>query len=216
MKINTLLSVFAPKDVKFFPLLDEATSILVQSSVLLKELFSTENPERRNELCRLIKAEEVKGDKITKQTFKALNDTFLTPFDREDIHELADILDDVIDVINRCGQKVLLYSPQKLNKNSALLVDIIYKGCIEVQTAVTELQNLKKTDTQLRSHCREIKRLEEEADGIYETAIMSLFKEETSSVELIKMKEITQELEKAVNKINSTGKVIKSILVKYA
>ena len=78
MKINTLLSVFAPKDVKFFPLLDEATSILVQSSVLLKELFSTENPERRNELCRLIKAEEVKGDKITKQTFKALNDTFLT------------------------------------------------------------------------------------------------------------------------------------------
>ena len=57
---------------------------------------------------------------------------------------------------------------------------------------------------------------EEEADGIYETAIMSLFKEETSSVELIKMKEITQELEKAVNKINSTGKVIKSILVKYA
>ena len=56
MKINTLLSVFAPKDVKFFPLLDEATAILVQSSVLLKELFSTENPERRNELCRLIKA----------------------------------------------------------------------------------------------------------------------------------------------------------------
>ncbi|MCD8471607.1 MAG: hypothetical protein LRY33_03425 [Parabacteroides chartae] len=53
-------------------MLDEATSILVQSSVLLKELFSTENPERRNELCRLIKAEEVKGDKITKQTFKAL------------------------------------------------------------------------------------------------------------------------------------------------
>ena len=108
------------------------------------------------------------------------------------------------------------YSPQKLNKNSALLVDIIHKGCIEVQHAVNELQNLKKTDTQLRSHCREIKRLEEEADGIYETAIMSLFKEETSSVELIKMKEITQELEKAVNKINSTGKVIKSILVKYA
>ena len=97
-----------------------------------------------------------------------------------------------------------------------MLVDIIQKGCLELQLAVNELQNLKKTDTQLRNHCREIKRLEEEADGIYETAIMSLFKEETSSVELIKMKEITQELEKAVNKINSTGKVIKSILVKYA
>jgi len=216
MKINTLLSVFAPKDVKFFPLLDEATSILVQSSVLLKELFSTNNEERRTELCRLIKVEEVKGDKVAGKTFKALNDTFITPFDREDIHELADILDDIIDVINRCAHKVLLYSPQTLNINSGILADIIYKGCIEVQSAVNELQNMKKTDAQLRNHCKEIKRLEQEADVVYEKAIMSLFKEETSSVELIKMKEIIQELEKTANKINSTGKVIKSILVKYA
>lgn len=83
-------------------------------------------------------------------------------------------------LLTGCGQKVLLYSPQKLNKNSALLVDIIYKGCIEVQHAVTELQNLKKTDTQLRSHCREIKRLEEEADGIYENSIMSSSRRDVS------------------------------------
>lgn len=216
MKINTLLSVFAPKDVKFFPLLEETTSILVQAASLLQELFSDENEERRIELCRLIKAEEVKGDKTTGNTFKALNDTFITPFDREDIHALADILDDVIDIINRCAHKVLLYNPQKFNEDALTLADIIKKGCDELKFAIIELENIKKTDLRLREHCKEIKRLEEEADAIYEKAIMVLFKEETSTVELIKMKEIIQELEKAANKINSTGKVIASIIVKYA
>ena len=65
MKINTLLSMFAPKDVKFFPMLEETATILAQSATYLQELFSCENEERRTELCRLIKAEEVKGDKVT-------------------------------------------------------------------------------------------------------------------------------------------------------
>ena len=97
---------------------------------------------------------------------------------------------------------------------------IIKKGSDDILNAANELSNIKKTDLRLRAHCKEIKRLEEEADVVYEEAIMSLFKGATnntySAVELIKLKEIIQELEKAVNKINSTGKVITTILVKYA
>ncbi len=216
MKINTLLSIFAPKDVKFFPLLEETASILVQSSSLLQELFSSTDADRRIELCKLIKIEEVKGDKVTGGIFKALNNTFITPFDREDVHALADVMDDVIDVMNRCAQKVLLYSPHRLPEYTVTLANIVRKGSDEIQSAVNELSNMKKTDFRLRSHCKEIKRLEEEADAVYEEAIMSIFREETSTVELIKLKEIIQELEKTANKINSTGKVIKTILVKYA
>ena len=84
MKINTLLSMFAPKDVKFFPMLEETASVLSQSSTYLQELFSCENAEHRNELCKLIKAEEVKGDKVTGSIIHELNNTFITPFDRED------------------------------------------------------------------------------------------------------------------------------------
>jgi len=218
MKINTLLSMFAPKDVKFFPMLEETATILAQSSTYLQDLFSCDNEERRNELCRLIKVEEVKGDKVTGSIIHELNNTFITPFDREDVHALADVMDDVIDVINRCAQKVLLYKPESFPPHSLKLVEIIKKGSNEILSAANELSNMKKTDLRLRAHCKEIKRLEEEADVVYEEAIMSLFKGEysTNTVELIKLKEIIQELEKAANKINSTGKVITTILVKYA
>ncbi|WP_321425075.1 DUF47 family protein [uncultured Bacteroides sp.] len=219
MKINTLLSMFAPKDVKFFPMLEETASILSQSSTYLQELFSCADEEHRTELCRLIKAEEVKGDKVTGSIIHELNNTFITPFDREDVHALADVMDDVIDVINRCAQKVLLYQPHSFPKHAISLVEIIKKGTNEIQSAASELSNMKKTDLRLRAHCKEIKRLEEEADVVYEEAIMSLFKGADTmndTVELIKLKEIIQELEKAANKINSTGKVIVTILVKYA
>lgn len=216
MKINSLLSVFAPRDAKFLPMLCEASDILVRSSELLKQLFESEGEDARIELCKLIKAEELKGDKVTGRVFKALNDTFITPFDREDIYALTDEIDDSIDAINRAAHKVLLYVPHHLPECTAQLADIVQQASIEVQNAVSELSNLKKTDDQFREHCRQIKRLEEKADIVYENGIISLFKKETNTVELIKLKEIIQELEKSANKINNIGKVLKAILVKYA
>ncbi len=216
MKINTLLSVFSPKDTKFFPLLRETTSIMVQASTLLRDLFSVTEKDRQKEFCKLIKAEELKGDKATGRIFKALNETFITPFDREDINALTDCMDDVIDIINRAAQKVLLYVPQSLPACTVELTEVIYKGTLEVQGAVNELEKMKKADNDFRKHYKEIKRLEEAADVMYEHGIIDLFRDETNTVELIKLKEIITELEKAANKINHTGKVLKTIFVKYA
>jgi len=217
MKINTILSIFAPKDVKFFPLLEETAEILEKSAIYLQKLFSSDlQKEEIKELCRLIKTEETKGDKVTGQIFKRLNDTFITPFDREDIDALADSMDDAIDAINRSAQKVLLYSPESLPPSTSLLADTIKSSSIEVKEAVYELSNLKKTDQRIREHAREIKKMEEKADALYEEAIMNLFKTETRPVELIKLKEIIQELEKSANKINNVGKVLKTIIIKFA
>ena len=216
MKVNNLLSIFAPKDVKFFPMLSEASEVLVHAAELLETLFTTQNEADRTELCKLIKADEVKGDKVTGRVFKALNNTFITPFDREDIYELTDEIDDSIDAINRAAHKVLLYTPQRLPECTAQLAGIIKLACLEVKAAMVELANIKKTDEQLRIHCKEIKKHEEEADRLYEQGIIALFKEEKDSVELIKLKEIIQELEKSANKINNIGKTVKSVLVKYA
>lgn len=112
MKINTILSIFTPKDVKFFPLLRETATVLDDAAALLQELFSCQDKSKINEYCRLIKEEEVKGDKVTGLVFKELNDTFITPFDREDIDALANEMDDAIDAINRSAHKMLLYSPE--------------------------------------------------------------------------------------------------------
>jgi predicted phosphate transport protein (TIGR00153 family) len=216
MKINTILSIFTPKDAKFFPLLKDLADVLVQSASLLHELFTLEEKERRPEFCRLIKEEELRGDKISGAILKELNNTFITPFDREDVDSLADKVEEIIDVINRVGHKVLLYSPEKMPGTTIRLTEIILKGTVEIRDAVKELKNLKKSDTRFRRHYKEIKALEEDADGVYERGIMELFKNEKDTIELIKLKEITQELEKTANKINNAGKVLKTIFVKYA
>ncbi|MDR3268325.1 MAG: DUF47 family protein [Tannerella sp.] len=216
MNINTILSIFAPKDPRFFPLLDETAVILDQSAMFLVELFSSTDKSQWKGLCALIKAEEVKGDKVTGHIFKALNNTFITPFDREDISALADEMDDTIDAINRSAQKVLLYSPDTLPESTRQLSEIIKLGATEVQGAIRKLSNFKKFEKHVRAHTKEIKRLEEQADVIYEEGISTLFKNETNTTELIKLKEIIQELEKSANKINNVGKILKMIIVKYA
>ena len=216
MKINSILSIFAPKDVKFFPLLVATADILDKSASLLQELFSSTDKERIKELCRLIKVEETNGDKVTGKIFKALNETFITPFDREDITALTDEMDDVIDVINRTAQKVLLFSPETLPPVTAEMAAVVKKGTIEIKAAVGELSNVRKCDKLIRAHTKEIKRLEEEADAIYEKGTSGLFKSDIRTIELIKLKEIIQELEKSANKINNVGKILKTIIVKYA
>jgi predicted phosphate transport protein (TIGR00153 family) len=216
MKINTILSVFAPKNPSFFPLLDETACILDQAATLSLELFSSTDNLKWKSLCTLIKAEEVKGDKVTGRIFKALNNTFITPFDREDISALADEMDDAIDAINRSAQKVLLYSPETLPGSTMQLAEVVKLGAIEIQGAIRKLANFKKFHQHVRIHTKEIKRLEETADAIYEEGISTLFTHETNTLELIKLKEIIQELEKSANKMNSVGKTLKTIVVKYA
>ena len=216
MNINSILSIFTPKDVKFIPLLRETAEIADKAAELLQELFSSTDREHIIELSRLIKLEESKGDQSTVQVFQLLNETFITPFDREDITELTDALDDVIDAINRVAHKVILFSPETLPPATLEMTEVIKKGTTEIKFAVHELTNLRKSNKQIKAHTKEIKHLEEEADRIYEKGTSGLFKSDMRTVELIKLKEIIQELEKAANKINGVGKILKTMIVKYA
>ena len=216
MKFNNILSFFTPKDVKFFPLLKEISAAMVKASAHLQDLIACTEKEQRPEICKLIKQEETLGDKISARILKKLNTTFITPFDREDIDMLADKIEDVVDVLHRVSQKILLYSPDHFTPSAIRLTRIIHEGTLEIQGAVGSLEHLKKSDEDFRKHYKKIKLLEEEADGVYEEGITDLFQNETNIFELVKLKEIIQELEKAANKVNSTGKVLKTIYVKYA
>ena len=216
MKINNIVSFFVPKDVKFLPLLAEIAEIVDNTADLMRELFNSTDSERITELCRLIKLEESKGDKETGKLFKLLNETFITPFDREDITTLTDTMDDVVDIINRVAQKVMLFAPETLPPVTSEMATVIKKSTSELKAAVYELSNLKKTDKKIRAHIKEIKSCEEEADRVYERGTSALFRSEIRTLELIKLKEIIQEQEKAANRINGVGKILKTIVVKYA
>ncbi len=215
MKINYILSLFAPKDTKFFPLFFKTADALKRASESMSDLFKSDISSV-GIACKNIKRAELDGDKITSSIHKALCETFITPFDREDIDALADAMDDCIDGINRVAQKILMYSPKVHLPFSIELSGIIELGVAEVCESIKSLEEMKKSDSKLRSNYKEIKRLEELADSVYEKAISSIFHDELDAVELIKQKEILFELEKTMNKINRVGKVLKTIFIKYA
>lgn len=217
MKINSILNLFSPKDTIFFPLLRNAADCLVKSSNYLLELYQDPlNIPKREELSKLIKNEELEGDRITARIMKELNNNFITPFDREDINMLIDQMDDVNDEIYRSAHKVVLYSPKRLPECAVKMAELIAQGSHEIQSAVKELDTIKKTDGGFKQYYRTIKHIEEEGDVLFESGIMNLFKDEADATELLKSKELIQCLEKTINRINSTGKVLKTIYIKYA
>jgi len=216
MNINFLFSIFTPKDKKFLPLFKETAGIMELMASQLEALFKSSAPDHIVKWSKAIKEEEVKGDKVTERIHKALFETFITPFDREDIDSLADDMDDCLDAMNRVAQKVLLYCPKSHAPASVEMVAIIGLGVAQVVIAVAGLKSLKKSSQELRNSYKKIKELEELGDVVYEKAIMAIFREETDTIELIKQKEITQELERTVNRINTIGKTLKTIFIKYA
>jgi len=163
-----------------------------------------------------IKEQEKKGDKLSSRIFDELNTTFITPFDREDINQLANRLDDVTDDINSCAKRIVLYNPKNLPESALELAHLIKEGAICIGKAVDELDVLKKDAKKIKEYCVELHDIENRGDDVYENFVIKLFEEESDGIEIIKVKEIMFELEKATDAAEYVGKIIKTIIVKYA
>ena len=166
--------------------------------------------------AKKIKAYEKKGDNTLVQIFEELNTTFITPFDREDIHNLANSLDDVMDFINSCAKKIMLYRPKQIPESTLILAQLVDKASDIVLQAVNELSNVKKNAKNIKELCNELHEVENAADEVFEEFISNLFANERDNIEVTKLKEIMQELEKATDAAEGVGKIIKTIIVKYA
>ena len=119
---NSFFSRFTPKEPKFFPLLKQLSEILSASSTLLVESLQHDKPEERADYYKRIKDLEREGDKLTHLILDELGTTFITPFDREDIHALASTMDDVIDGINSCAKRINIFTVKRSNKSSSKLI----------------------------------------------------------------------------------------------
>ena len=113
---NSFLNNFIPKEPKFFPILKEMADVLLVASDLIIECVQYNDHDTAIDYYRKIKIQEKKGDVLNNRVFDELNTTFITPFDREDIHHLANSLDDVTDYINSCAKRIVLYNPKQLPK----------------------------------------------------------------------------------------------------
>ena len=143
---NSFFSKFTPKEPKFFPILKEMSEVIVVASDLIIECVQNSDHEAAIEYYRKIKEQERKGDALSAKIFSELNSTFITPFDREDIHHLADKLDDVTDFINSCAKRIVLYNPKEIPASAVQMANFIKECAICISKAVDEIG---------RASCRE-------------------------------------------------------------
>lgn len=215
MKFSNLLQYFSPKEKKFYAVFNAAAANIVEASEELVKMVNNEDAEERKAIRLKIKNLERVGDAFTTQVFDDLNHTFITPFDREDIHGLASNMDDVLDLMNSCSEKIVIYRCTTFSTNMREMVKWVNKGCVELQNAIVGLEGFQKPEAIMKA-CEEINKIENRGDEFYHQAISHLFENEKDAIELIRQKEIFQTIEKAQNKIEDVSDVIKTILVKYA
>jgi uncharacterized protein len=205
-----LLQRFLPREETFFVLFAKQAENIHTGAKALQQVLShyTGVPEQ----VQNIKAIEHEGDEITHGIFTKLNQTFITPFDREDIHELCSSLDDVIDLIDAAASRFVLYRVDSVRPGTLDLVKVLVSATSEVSAAVHSLGTPEKA----LKHCIEINRYENESDRICRTLIAQLFDEEKDSVQIIKWKEIYEVLETAVDKCEDVANVIEGVILKSA
>jgi predicted phosphate transport protein (TIGR00153 family) len=199
-----------PRETKFFEMFASMSSNLTQGAQLLKNILDTmENVEihvqKLNDL-------EQAGDDFTHSILTKLNQTFITPFDREDIHRLATSFDDVLDFIHAAGERLVMYKITSAPPLASELAQVIVKQCEELATAMSLLEKHEP----ILQHCEEISRLENEADRIARDSIARLFDREKDPIELIKTKELYEVLETATDKAEDAANVLETVVLKSA
>jgi len=210
-----LLQFLIPKDKKFFPLLEKSSNNLVAVSKVLYELLTTASLEKRRELTREIERLEHVGDNITHEIVHELSLTFITPFDREDIHALTSALDDIVDYIYGSSKRIETYKVEIISTEIIKLAELIEKAAIELNGAIIALKNMKNVN-KIKEASVKIHSIENHADDIFDMAVARLFDEEKDAIKIIKMKEILSVLETATDKCEDAANVIESIIVKNA
>lgn len=215
MKISDFLHSFSSKNKVFYNLFEEATENLITMNKLFIEAISINDLTRRYEIIKTIKDYEHKNDSLTHQIFYELSRNFITPFDREDIHQLASALDDVADYIDGSAKKIMIYNIGEVDKDIHKLADINSEAIKEMKSAVYGLRNLKKV-SEIKEACIRINGLENRADDIFEYGLVAVLENEKDAAIIIKKKDILQSMELVSDKCEDVADVISSIIVKYA
>ena len=183
--------------------------------MLLVESVQHDQSAERSDYYKRIKELERQGDKLSHHIIDELSTTFITPLDREDIHDLASSIDDVIDGINSCAKRIAIYNPRPISDSGKELCRLIQESTEYIVKAMDELEPFRKAPSLLREYCSRLHEIENQADDVYEFFIIKLFEEEKDSIEIIKIKEIMHELERTTDAAEYVGKILRSFVVKY-
>ena len=202
-----------PRNYRFYELFEESAHNLVTAAEVMADLMQQfENVDSKT--ARMKELEHV-GDGIIHQIVEQLHKTFVTPLDREDITALAQHMDDVMDYMEGATTAIRIYGIQRPTAAACGVADFIRLQTVQIERALPKLRHRSQLRTVLE-HCVEIHRLENEADTLFLDATARLFEEEPSPVEIIKWREIYDQLELATDSCEHVANVLEAIVLKHA
>jgi uncharacterized protein len=205
-----------PREGRFFSLFDQHAEFVVQGSIELVELLRHygDNGDRAARVARILQLEH-SADRVTRETVSLLHQTFVTPLDRDDIHQLISRMDDVLDLIQDVTEALQLYDIQRLTPEAVQLAELLTQCCARMQDAVKQLATLDDSARILKL-CNEIDSLESQADTVMRAAISKLFREESDVRQLIKLETVYQLLEAATDQCEDVANIIEGVVLEHA
>jgi predicted phosphate transport protein (TIGR00153 family) len=210
------ISRLMPQEGRFFEFFAQHAALIGHGGNALVDLLSAyDKPMERSKFIDRIESLEHQADRVTRDTVSLLHSTFVTPFDRDDIHRLISRMDDILDLIQDTAESTVLYDIQSMTPEARQLGDCVKRCCDQIERAVGLLSSMENGPEILRI-CQEIDVLESDADRIMRAAISSLFRNEADVRQLIKLKAVYELLEAATDKCQDVANVIESVVLENA
>jgi Phosphate transport regulator (distant homolog of PhoU) len=216
MGLNSFIKRLQKKEKKFYPNFIKQAEITQTAAKALLELVNCREYEEQKIIGRQIKKCETEGDVIQDSLYKDLYESFITPFDRDDMHELASTMDDFLDFINDSAKRILIYHPSKIDHHIVEITECIFEDAHALVAITRDLEFADKRHFDILEQCNRIKDLEHRADDIFEDYMSYLFKSESNAIEIIKCKNILQGVEDTTDKAKNISDLIRTIIVKLA
>jgi predicted phosphate transport protein (TIGR00153 family) len=203
-----LSAIFAPKEREFFDLFEEAGNNIVRAAELLERML--DRWPDHGELARDVVVCEQEGDRITHDIIQRLNQTFVTPIDREDIYALASALDDIVDFTEEVADFLGLYRIEAPMEQAQRMAHVLHEACRQICAAMPRLRGFRD----IRHYTVEVNRLENDGDRILREALASLFERGIDPMMVIRWKDIFERLEDAIDATETAANILEGIVIK--
>ena len=214
MSLNSFFQFFVPKETKFYPLYQKQAEYIDKAAKLLRKMLTETDLQQLETLKKDIKACETEGDQVLRDFYSQLFATVLTPFEREDVHELAEMMDTFLDHIDDSANIILTRRFLAVDEDLTTMAANIMFAAENLTNIIRDLPQMYDKRKEIARLCHEIKSLENENDALYGSYISKLFQQDYSLTEIIKRKDLVQVLENTTNSVKYISDKIRSIISK--
>ena len=214
MSLNSFFQFFVPKETKFYPLYQQQAAYIDKAATLLRQMLVETDLDQLEALRKHIKTCETEGDQVLRDFYSQLFATVLTPFDRDDVHELAEMMDTFLDRIDDSANIILTRRFLAVDEDLTTMADNIMFAAENLSTIIADMPNMLDNRKEITRLCQEIKTLENESDVLYGSYISKLFNNGYSLTEIVKRKDLVQVLENTTNSVKYISDKVRSIISK--